>query len=225
MRKLLITVLLAVSIPAVAQADPIIPNAGFELGNAGFTSGYTYRSNLVPEGSYYIDSGSVAHNMYWTQNVTAHSGSEFMIVNGDGTAGVTVYDARNIAVLANTQYYFSAWVTALYPVSPAILQFSINGAALNSPLTISSNVGVWQELYVPWFSGSATTADISLLNENTVLVGNDFGMDDLALSTTVPDPVSDPDPVPEPLTLSIFGAGLAGVAGVAALRRRKKAKS
>jgi hypothetical protein len=214
MHKLLMAAALVVSIPAVAQADPIIPNANFALGNTGFTSGYTYQSNLVPEGTYYIDSGSAAHNPFWTQNVTAHTGTNFMIVNGDPTAGVTVYDAKNIAVLANTQYYFSAWVTALTPQSPAILQFSIDGIAINSPLTITPNVGVWQELFVPWFSGSATTAEISLLNENTVLVGNDFGLDDLALSTQ--------SPVPEPLTLSIFGAGLAGVAGFAALRRRKK---
>jgi len=215
MHKLLMATALAVSIPAVAQADPIIVNPGFESGNIGFTSGYTFQSNLAPPGTYFVDSGSLSHNSSnWTQNVTAHSGSNFMIVNGDMTAGVTVYDQNNIAVLPNTQYFFEAWVTALYPVSPAILQFSINGTPINAPLTISSNVGVWQELFVPWFSGSATLADISLLNANTAFSGNDFGLDDLALSTI--------SPIPEPLTLSIFGAGLAGVAGIAALRRRKK---
>jgi hypothetical protein len=206
---------LAISIPTVAQADPIIVNANFALGNTGFASGYTYQTNLVPPGTYFVDSGSAAHNPFWTQNVTAHTGTNFMIVNGNQTAGVTVYDQAGIAVLANTQYFFSAWVTALNPVSPAILQFSINGTSINSPLTITPAVGVWQELFVPWFSGSATLADISLLNANTAFSGNDFGLDDLALSTT--------SPVPEPLTLSIFGAGLAGVAGVVALRRRKKA--
>jgi hypothetical protein len=214
MRNLLMAAALVVSIATVAQADPIILNSGFELGNTGFTSGYTYQSNLLPDATYYIDTGSSVHNPFWTQNVTAHSGNEFMIVNGDSTAGVTVYDQKNIAVLANTQYYFSAWVTAVSSPSPAVLQFSINGTAINSPLTISSNVGVWQELFVPWFSGTATAAEIMLLNENTAFVGNDFGLDDLALSTI--SPVS----IPEPLTLSIFGVG---VAGVAALRRRKKA--
>ena len=214
MRNLLMAAALAVSIPTLAQADPIILNSGFELGNTGFTSGYTYQSNLLPDATYYIDTGSSVHNPFWTQNVTAHSGNEFMIVNGDSIAGVTVYDQKNIAVLANTQYYFSAWVTAVNSLSPAVLQFSINGTNINSPLTISSNVGVWQELFVPWFSGTATAAEIMLLNENTTFVGNDFGLDDLALSTI--NPVS----IPEPLTLSIFGVG---VAGVAALRRRKKA--
>lgn len=216
MRKHLMAATLAIAIPAVAQADPIILNSGFELGNTGFTSNYTYQTNLFPDGTYFVDSGSTVHNPNWTQNVTAHSGSQYMLVNGDQTAGVTVYDQKNIAVLANTQYYFSAWVTALSTPSPAVLQFSINGTAINSPLTISPAVGVWQELFVPWFSGGATTAEIMLLNANTAFAGNDFGLDDLALSTIRPTTA------PEPLTLSIFGVG---VAGIAALRRRKKTLS
>src|SRR4051812_27686376 len=196
--------------PAIAQADPIVPNSGFELGNTGFTSGYTYNSNLVPEGRYYVDGGSTVHNSFWTQNVTPHSGNEFMIVNGNPVAGVTVYDATGIAVLPNTQYFFSAWVTALSAPSPAVLQFSINGTAVNAPLTITPTVGAWQDLFVPWFSGSAAIAEITLLNANTALQGNDFGLDDITLSTTMPVTV------PEPLTFSIFGAGLVGAA---ALRR------
>lgn len=214
-RRLITAALLSVCLPAIAQADPIIPNSSFEAGNTGFTSGYKYNTDLVPEGNFFIDSGSSAHNSFWTQNVAAHSGSQYMIVNGDPTPGVTVYDAKNIAVLANTQYFFSAWVTALSPPSPSILQFSINGTEVNTPLTITPTVGLWQELFVPWFSGASTLAEISLLNENTVMQGNDFGLDDIALSTT--QPVTN---VPEPLTLSLFAAGLAGAA---ALRRRKRA--
>jgi len=213
-KRFLIPALLAVAIPTVAQADPIIPNFSFELGNTGFTSGYTYSSNLVPSGMYYVDTGSTVHNPFWTQNVTAHTGSSYMIINGDQTANVLVYGATGIAVLPNTQYYFSAWLTSLSSISPAILQFSINGTAVNSPLTISPTVGLWQQLYVPWFSGAATTANIMLLNENLLYQGNDFGLDDIALSTSVPTSV------PEPLTLSLFAAGLAGL-GV--LRRRRKA--
>jgi len=66
-----------------------------------------------------------------------------------------------------------------------VLQFSINGTAIKSPMTISSNVGAWQELFI------RAQHDRS-------------------------------EPVPEPLTLAIFGAGLAGVAGFATLRRHKK---
>ena len=135
-----------------------------------------------------------------------------MIINGDEHTGVVVYDQGGIAVLPNTQYCFEAWVTALFPDSPAVLQFSINGTNINAPLTILPTVGLWQELFVEWDSGAATTADITLLNANTAFTGNDFGLDDLSLTTQ--------SPVPEPLTLSIFGAGLAGAA---ALRRRKKA--
>jgi hypothetical protein len=222
MRAFFMATAVAVLIPAVAQADPIIQNPGFELGNTGFTSNYNYvpppitNTNLVPEGTYTVGNNSSQYNFNWTTNVTAHTGSNFMIVNGDPNAGVTVYDQTGITVLPNTQYFFEAWVTALNPASPAVLQFSINGQNINAPLTISTTVGLWQELFVEWDSGPSTTlAEITLLNENTVRVGNDFGLDDISLTTM--------SPVPEPLTLSLFGAGLAGVAGVAALRRRKKA--
>ena len=211
-RTLLAACILAGSIGG-AVGDPIIPNSGFELGNTGFTSGYGYQTDLVPEGFYFVGGDSLSHNSNWTQNVSAHSGNNYMIVNGDPNAGVVVYDSSGISVLADTQYYFSAFATSLYPDSPATLQFSINGLAINAPLTISPDVGVWQQIFVPWFSGSSTTADISLLNENTARTGNDFGLDDISLSTT------SPTSVPEPLTLSLFGAGFVGAA---ALRRRRR---
>lgn len=123
---------------------------------------------------------------------------------------MNVYTTGPIAVTANTTYYFGAWVTSVYPLSAAILNFSINGASIGAPFSPTLTTGDWSQFYVAWNSGAATSATISLVNQNTAFSGNDFALDDISLSTSIP--------VPEPMTLALFGAGLAGL-GV--IRRRR----
>ena len=54
----------------------------------------------------------------------------------------------------------------------------------------AEGVGHWVGLSTTWHSGSATTVTLKLVNANTVLIGNDFAVDDVFLGTesTVPPP-------------------------------------
>lgn len=156
-------------------------NGDFSAGNTGFTSSYTYSTNLVPEGRYWV--GPNSNNVHsGFASVTGRGGSgNFLVVNGAATPNLSVW-CQSISVEPNTDYNFSAWVTTVAAGNEAILQFSINGNVLAQPFTAPSAIGVWQEFFAVWSSGSNTSAQICIINLNTNTGGNDFGIDDISFS-------------------------------------------
>lgn len=155
-------------------------NGDFELGNVGFTSSYQYSTNLVPEGTYYI--GENANNYHNGFVGLAHGGTgNFMIINGATEPGINVW-TEQVTVIPNTNYAFSTWVCnvgAYNPNAVALLQFSINGVQLGEIFSCINELNVWEQFYVIWNSGNSTSATITILNQNTTPMGNDFGLDDI----------------------------------------------
>ncbi|MBU6343203.1 MAG: PKD domain-containing protein, partial [Bacteroidetes bacterium] len=157
----------------------LIVNGDFGGGNYGFSSDYVYSpGDLVPEGYYdVIDNPQLDHPGF--APCEDHTGGgNMMAVNGAGSPNQDVW-CQTVAVTPNTQYVFSAWVTTLVASSPAILQFSINGMTIGSVFNAPSTLCTWQNFFTTWNSGANTTADICIVNQNTVLGGNDFALDDL----------------------------------------------
>ena len=161
------------------NVDELIVNGDFENATAGFSSDYTLNSTSIwNEGTYAITPDvSIQHpNLISLGN--GGTGS-FMAVNGTGVANTDVW-CQQVTVLPNTIYEFSAWVTSTSPNNPAILQFSVNGVLLSTPFNASSTVNSWNQFFATWNSGSNTTAEICIVNQNTILSGNDFGIDDIS---------------------------------------------
>lgn len=160
----------------------LVTNGDFSAGNIGFTSQYIYSTNLVPEGRYWVGPNArQVHNGF--SPVTDHTtgNGNFMVVNGAATPNLNVW-CQTISVEPNTNYNFSAWVTSVVAGSPAILQFSINGQTLNQPFNAPAAVGQWEQFFAIWNSGNHTSAQICIVNQNTTLGGNDFGIDDISFS-------------------------------------------
>jgi subtilisin-like proprotein convertase family protein len=183
-------------------AQELVINGDFELGNVGFASDYYYQPEVA--GSLENDKspvnngygvGTDAHNYhsnFWGIDHTYGTGAgNFLIVNGHGS--LVVWKNENVTVLPNTTYYFSAYGMSLNKAGNyAKLKFNIDGvgtyidnftANLSAGVENNSNNG-WAKFYGKWTSGPTTTSvNLSIVNLETSLIGNDFGLDDISFAT------------------------------------------
>ncbi len=160
----------------------LVKNGNFSSGNTQFTSGYsscTAANCLYPEGYFAVGTNAnFYHGNFVGRDHTTGTGN-FMIVNGTGVPNTIVW-SQNITVKPGTNYNFSAWVMTLVASSPAKLQFQINGVTIGSVFDAPTATQTWQNFANTWNSGASTTATITILNQNTTLAGNDFGIDDIS---------------------------------------------
>lgn len=162
----------------------LIINGDFTSGNTGFFSEYLYVAQsptaLYPEGRYGVGTNPKSYHGDFSActDHTSASGN-MMIINGSPTANTRVW-YTTVAVEPNTDYAFTAWVTAVHPSNPPTLQFKIAGALLGTPTTFPSSTCTWTRFYQIWNSGTNTSVEISITNQNTIAVGNDFAIDDIS---------------------------------------------
>lgn len=168
-----------------APGDERVANGDFNQGNTGFTSSYQYNSNLWNEGTYYVDSDASLHHENFHGYGHGDNGN-FMMVNGAISPGTNVW-TEQITVLPNKWYAFSTWACTLAGGASEVarLQFSINSAQIGEVFSAPASTMVWEQFYELWYSGTATTATITILNQNTGGDGNDFGLDDISFRELV----------------------------------------
>jgi len=170
---------------ATGLTNNLIINGDFSLGNVGFTSAYTYTTNLWPEATYYVGTNPQLYHSNFAPCGDHTTGTgNMMIVNGAGNPNTVVWQ-QTIAVTPNTNYQFSCWLTSVEPSSPAQLQFFVNNVQIGPVFSATPATCSWNMFFNTWFSGASTTATISIRNQNTSLGGNDFAIDDLWFAQVV----------------------------------------
>jgi len=165
----------------------LILNGSFELGNMGFSSEYINNQvSIVAEGTYAVvtDAHTVHPNFFCNHDHTSGSGM-FMAVNGAGVPNVQVWYLTLTNVQPETKYEFSTWITSLHETNPATLQFSINGELMGEPFQAYSFTCDWYQFFHVWDSDTNDQATISIVNQNTILSGNDFALDDISFATVI----------------------------------------
>jgi hypothetical protein len=165
----------------------LILNGTFELGVMGFSSEYVNNQvSIVEEGTYAVvnDAHTVHPNFYCNEDHTTGSG-KFMAVNGAGVANVKVWYLTLNNVQPDVRYEFSTWITSLHPTNPATLQFSINGELMGQPFQAYPTTCDWYQFFHIWDADTNHHATISIVNQNTILSGNDFALDDISFATVL----------------------------------------
>lgn len=163
----------------------MIVNGDFSQGNVGFTSVYTYTTNLWPEGTYYIGTNpNTYHSNFAICGDHTTGTGNMMIINGSGTPNAIVWQ-QTLPVVPNTTYRFSCWLASVHSSSPAQLQFFVNGVQIGPVFQATATTCNWNMFYDTWYSGTSTNATISIRNQNTSLSGNDFAIDDVYFAQVI----------------------------------------
>lgn len=173
-----ITTYIVESIPATGQN--LIINGDFSNGNSGFTSQYVYSPGANPtQGVYGIfnDANDLSPNFFEHCRDHTTGNGLMMVVDGSPIPNQEVW-CQTVAIEAGKTYAFTTWLTSILQPNPAALRFSINGQQIGQTFIAGTQNCQWRQFYEVWESGSATEAEICIVNQNTNPNGNDFALDD-----------------------------------------------
>ena len=175
---------------AVNLNNNLVVNGNFSAGNTGFSTQYTYNPNpSIPfnqlnEGQYTVGALPAPMHINWKACGDHTTGNgNMMLVNGSETANQNAW-CQTVNVTPNTEYVFSVWVASVDPNGPCEIQFKINGSPVGNGNVGLSTTCLWVNLFVLWNSGSNTTAEICIEDVNTIMMGNDFAIDDIVFAPT-----------------------------------------
>lgn len=173
-------------------ATNLVVNGNFEAGNSNFFSAYRNRPNsfnsVYSAGDYTItaDPRFVHDQFAHYPDHTPGSGTFMLVANG-ATTPITVW-GQTVEVAPNTTYQFMAFGSTTV-VDTASLRFEINGVDVGT-LNVPAVTGQWTPFTATWNSGTATTADLKIINLSVASNGNDFALDDIFFGTATGTPTA-----------------------------------
>ena len=165
--------------------DNLISNGDFSGGDSGFSTDYFDgqagcvhgAGYLGCEGAYNVlDDPSDGHTNFSACGDLSGDGN-MMVVNGAGS--LQEIWCQDVCVDPNSGYLFSAWATSVNPVSPAQLQFSIDGNLIGNTFELSGSLCNWEQFEAEWQASGETSVEICVTNQNTAPTGNDFALDEI----------------------------------------------
>lgn len=158
----------------------LIVNGDFENGDTGFTTDYSTGSANV--GNYLISDTPQNYFSLFSDCDDHTTGSgNMMIVDGSDIPNQNIW-CQTINISQNTDYYFSLWATMVGGTSPPELFFTVDGNVISDTMSIPFDNCLWTELSQIWNSGTNSSIEFCIINNNISPFGNDFAIDDIFVS-------------------------------------------
>ena len=160
----------------------IVTNGNFSGGNTGFYGDFTYDPNLQAEGNYYIGTNA---NTYHPQWICTGSGN-FLMVNAGWMHAFWSFWCQGMPVCPNQTYTLSFRMANLANTGPPTVEWLADWTTSIGPFTASSVQGQWNTYTCTLTTGpSQTWLDLCLRFLSNWGVGNDVGIDDISVSSTI----------------------------------------
>lgn len=169
----------------LSRSGNLVVNGDFEAGDIGFTTDYVNGCASVgsmPRAGYCVSDITTQWYSTWADCSDHTTGSGKMFVTDCADRPNENLWCHSVNVLQNTDYDFSTWVTKLIDENDPLLQFSINGNPIGDPFEVNGAVCNWKQFSSTWNSQLSTTAEICIMNQNSIGDGNDLAIDDITFT-------------------------------------------
>ena len=160
----------------------LVTNGNFAGGNTGFSSQFNYSSALTTEGNFWIGTNAATHHPQFSGT---GSGAFLMANAGWMHAGYEVW-CKTLNVCPGQTYALSFRAVSLAGSGAPTLQWYVDGQPtfVNHQTVLPQ--GNWQTFTTNWTAPAGTTqASFCIEVTSGHGVGNDIGLDDVSISSTV----------------------------------------
>ena len=160
----------------------LIYNGNFEFGNMGFTTQYTYTTDLTNSGTIVVGiDPSSYHPLAASYGDHTSNFGRMLIANGATQTNRVIWE-QTVSVDTDTEYMIFYWLSNWTDddVRLAQIRCLINGAHVGLGFA-PATVGEWAFVFHRWDSGSNTEAKIRLVDKIRAEVSNDFAIDDIGM--------------------------------------------
>lgn len=173
---------------AVGINQELVVNGNFDAGTFGFTSEYLYQSDKICNAGEYTVTNDI-----WSVRINGdarckpfarcgdHTTGTGKMLVADGSRQQAIWKQRIVNIDKEGEYKFEFYATYVSDSGDRGPRFQvlINGRELGV-VDVAPDPCRWQKFVVMWESGTATTADISIVTPKNEVYWNDFALDDVS---------------------------------------------
>lgn len=159
----------------------LVTNGNFSAGNTGFSTQFNYNNTLTTDGNYWIGNNAAS---FHPQFLGTGNGAFLMVNAGWMHAGFDAW-CQTIDVCPGQTYTLRVRAMSLASQGAPLLDWSIDGVQQNYFMQTGGQAA-WTLFTNTWISGPGqTSANFCVRVASGHGIGNDFGIDDISISSTI----------------------------------------